>query len=165
MAQFISYKGMFFPAIEEVALKYEGDKEIPKQQVSKYITFVGDVLKPGMSFIYHGPDRAAMSMLKEAGEDFLGKDFTKDVEFLELVRKLNFNSVEEYLKFIGYDEKKEKERFEKLAMKVSHHEAPEESQEALILGGGKDYSGSGKDDNNLIGGFGEAKERKKSELK
>lgn len=162
MAQFISYKGMFFPAIEEVSLTYDGDTDIPREKVSKYITFAGDVLRKGTPFIYKGPDRAAMSMLKDAGEEYLGKDFTRDVEFLEMVRKFNFNSVTEYLKFIGYDEAAEKKRFETLATRVSRHELPDDSPEALILGGGQDKSG--KPENDLVGGFGEPRERKKTEV-
>jgi hypothetical protein len=157
MAQFISFRGKFYPAVEEVSLTYNGDNDIPKKKVSKYITFAGDVLKKGMPFIYHGPDREAMAMLKKEDLEFLGQDFEHDTEFLEKVRKFNFTSVEEYLKFVGYDMEKDKARFDAMAVQVSRHELPEEGEEALIMGGGQDKANP---DNNVIGGFGEPKERK-----
>lgn len=156
MANFISFRGMFFPGIEEVNLTYKGKTPIPREKVSKYILFNGDTLTEGMPFIYKGPDREAMYMLKENGVDYLGQDFTHDPSFLEMVRKLNYNSTEDYLKAIGYDENKDKQRFEKLAKKVSYHELPDREDEAFILGGGKDTSGSAK---SYVGGFGEPVEK------
>lgn len=159
MAQFISFRGKFYPAVEEVSLTYNGETEIPRAKVSKYITFSGDVLKKGMPFIYKGPDREAMAMLRKEDLEYLGQDFEHDTEFLEKVRKFNFNSAEEYLKFVGYDLEKDKKRFEELACKVSRHELPEEGEEALILGGGQDKVNS---KNDVIGGFGDPEIRKKN---
>ena len=158
MAQFISFNGKFYPAIEEVSLTYNGETEIPRAKVSKYITFSGDALKKGMPFIYKGPDREAMSMLKKEDVEFLGQDFKHDTEFLEKVRKFNFNSTEEYLKFVGYDEKSVKERFDKLAVEVSRHELPEAGEEALIMGGGQDKANPA---NDIVGGFGDPEYKKK----
>lgn len=157
MAQFISFRGKFYPAIEEVSLVYAGDSEIPREKVSKYITFAGDSLKKGMPFIYKGPDREAMAMLKKEDVEFLGQDFEHDTEFLEKVRKFNFQNVNEYLKFIGYDSVGDKKRFDSLAVAVSRHELPEAGEEALIIGGGRDKVNP---ENDVIGGFGEPKMRK-----
>lgn len=161
MAQFISFRGKFYPAVEEVSLVYNGETEIPKRKVSKYVTFAGDALKKGMPFIYKGPDREAMAMLKKEDLEFLGQDFEHDTEFLEKVRKLNFSSVKDYLVFIGYDEEKDKERFNKLAIEVSRHELPEAGEEALIMGGGQDKANSA---NDIVGGFGDPEFKKKSAI-
>ena len=163
MAQFISFKGMFFPALEEVSLIYKGDKEIPKDKLSKYITISGESLKPNMPFIYKGPDREAMYLLKEMGVEYLGVDFEHDPEFLQKCRTLGFNSTKEYLKFVGYDEEKDKTRFEALAQKVSMHELPSRENEDFILAGGKDMTGNSAND--IIGGFGEPERRSSSEVK
>jgi len=162
MAQFISFKGRFYPAVEEVSLVYNGDKEIPKDKLSKYITITGEVLSKGMPYIYKGPDRSAMAMLKQEDVEYLGREFDHDPEFLQMVRTMNFNSVEEYLKHIGYDGNKDKERFDKLAVKVSRHELPSSGEESLIMGGGQDKANS---QNDIVGGFGEPKVRAKSEVK
>lgn len=161
MARFISFRGMFFPAIESVSLKYEGKSPIPKDKLSKYITIVGDVLNPGENFLYRGPDREAMYMLKEQGVEFLGQDFEHDPDFLQKVRAMNFNSIKEYLEFIGYNENKDKERFEGLAQKVSVHELPSREDESFLLAGGKDSVGN----NDIVGGFGEPRVRPKEEIK
>jgi hypothetical protein len=161
MAQFISFRGMFFPAIESVSLKYEGKSPIPKEKLSKYITIAGDVLNPGENFLYKGPDREAMYMLKEQGLEYLGQDFQHDPEFLQKVRAFNFNTTKEYLEFVGYNEDKDRKRFEGLAQKVSIHELPSREAEDFLLAGGKDSSG----DNDIIGGFGEPRVRPKEELK
>jgi len=99
-----------------------------------------------------------MAMLKKEDVEFLGQDFKQATEFLEKVRKFNFNSTEEYLKFVGYDEKSIKERFEKLAVEVSRHELPEAGEEALIMGGGQDKANSA---NDIVGGFGDPEYKKK----
>ena len=163
MAQFISFKGMFFPALEEVSLIYHGKTEIPKDKLSKYITITGEVLKPNMPFLYKGPDREAMYLLKEMGVEYLGVDFEHDPEFLQKCRTLGFNSTKEYLKFVGYDEDKDRTRFEALAQKVSMHELPNRENEEFILAGGKDITGNSSND--IIGGFGEPTIRPSSELK
>jgi hypothetical protein len=152
---------MFFPAIESVSLKYEGKTSIPKDKLSKYITISGDALNPGEMFLYKGPDREAMYMLKEQGVEYLGQDFEHDPEFLQKVRALNFASIKEYLEFIGYNEGKDRNRFEGLAKKVSIHELPSREAEDFILAGGKDSAGN----NDIIGGFGEPKVRSKEEVK
>jgi hypothetical protein len=162
MAQFVSCRGKFYPAIEEVSLVYNGEKDIPKDKLSKYVTVAGDVLKKGMPYIYKGPDREAMAMLKKEDVEFLGQDFEHDVEFLQKIRTLNFNTVEEYLKFIGYDKKKDEDRFARICQEVKRHELPEEGEEALIIGGGQDKANS---DNDIIGGFGEPKMRPRAEVK
>ena len=161
MARFVSFRGKFYPALEEVSLTYKGNEDIPKEKLSKFVTISGDVLKKGMPFIYKGPDRAAMKMLKDEGVEFLGSDFQHDTEFLQLVRKMNFNTVEDYLKHVGYDKDKDEKQFKARAVEVSRHELPESEEELLIMGGGQDKANPA---NDIVGGFGEPKVRPKKEV-
>jgi hypothetical protein len=165
MAQFISVRGRFFPALEEVALTYNGKTEIPKEKLSKNITIAGEVLKPGGSYIYKGPDREAMYILHKEGVQFLGEDFEHDPEFLQKVRAMNFNSIEDYLKFIGYDKSKDLARTEKLLQEVNTDREVTREEESYLLAAGGGVDKTGKSENDIVGGFGEARIRSKSELK
>lgn len=152
MPTFISKRGVLHPAKENVSLVYKGTKPIPKEDLPKGITIAGDVLEPGQGFIYDGPDREALRMLHEAGEESLGKDFKNDPDFLQAVRNMGYQSPEEYLQQVGYDEKKDEEDFKKKATTVKSHEIPKRVEAIEVLAGGRDYSGEGADS---VGGFGE----------
>lgn len=165
MAQFISVRGRFYPAIEEVALTYNGTVEIPKERLSKNITIAGDVLKPGGQYIYKGPDREAMYILHQNGVEFLGEEFEHDPEFLQKVRQMNFNSIEEYLKFIGYDKLKDIARCNEIMKDVNYNREVSRSEESYLLASGGGIDKTGKSDNDIIGGFGEARIRPRTELK
>lgn len=160
MPTFISKGGILHPAKEKVSLKYKGKNSIPKDKLPMGVTISGDALNPGDDFLYDGPDRASLNMLyqEEGGEaSTLGQDFRNDPEFIQSVRNRGFNTVDEYLKSIGYDDKKEEEKFSKKASSVQAHELEKRVNEIEVLAGGKDYTGSGEDS---IGGFGEAQVRK-----
>jgi len=167
MPSFISNKGVWYAAKENVGgLIYKGEKDIAKKDLPKTIIFAGEVLKTGMAFIYNGADREALKMLHMDGYDMkgervMGHDFRKDTEFLQAIRSMNFNSVEEYLKHIGYDEAADEERFKETASKTMSHEVAEKVNEIKVLAGGRNTAGEG----DLIGGFGEERERPASELK
>ena len=122
----------------------------------------GHVVKEGENFLYNGPDREAVKVLKEQGVESLGKNFKTDPEFLQAVRNMGFNTVDDYLKHIGYDEKSEIEKQEKLTMIINKHESPEETDEILVMGGGKDMSGN--KNNDAIGGFGPERIRTPDEI-
>lgn len=159
MPTFISERGVFHPAKEKVSLKYGGSKPIAKKNLPVGVTISGEVLNPGDDFLYDGPDRAALEVIhKETnGDGILGFDFRNDPEFIQSVRNRGFNTVDEYLKSIGYDEAKDKEKFEKKAAKVKSHDVEARVNEIEILAGGRDFSGS---KNDIIGGFGEEQIRK-----
>lgn len=159
MPTFISERGILHPAKEKVSLKYGGDKKIPKKDLPQGVTISGEFLNPGDDFLYDGPDRAALQMIfKETnGDGFLGSDFKTDPEFLQSVRNRGFNTVDEYLKSIGYDEAKDKKKFEEKASKVQAHEVEGRVNEIEVLAGGRDFTGS---KNDIIGGFGDEQIRK-----
>jgi hypothetical protein len=163
MPTFVSEKGVFHPAKESVNLVYQGKKDIARKDLPAGVTISSskEFLKTGDSFLYDGPDRAALAVIfKETnGDGFLGNDFRNDPEFIQSVRNRGFNSVEEYLKAIGYDEAKDKKKFEEKISRVQAHEVEKKVNEIEVLAGGKDYSGSG---NDIIGGFGEEQIRKPS---
>ena len=154
MAKFISDGGQWSPGKEHIGLTNLSDKPIK---------YDGKTYEPGEPFIYIGPDREAVKMLNEAGEEKLGHYFKNDPEFLQAVRNIGFQNADEYLAQIGYDEEKAKEEFNKKASVVNKHELPKKAKEIIIMGGGKDTSGS--KDNDVIGGFGEVKVRKPSDVK
>ena len=161
MPSFISNRGKVVPAKEEIGLTNIGDKPIQ----SKYVfgTKKDGVALPGENFIYRGPDRAAVQMLHEQGEEALGQDFRTDPEFRQIVRNQGFQSVDEYLESIGYDEEAEKKKFEEKSSTIKAHELPKMVAEIKTMGGAQDATGSGEHDS--IGGFGEQRIRKPEELK
>ena len=152
-------KGYWHPAKEKVALKNLSGKRIEIKQKDKDGKEFSQVIEPGDDYIYEGPCRQALFELWEIDKTgkttTLGDDFRKNIEFMEAYGKFRamfgFSKVEEYLAYIGYDEKAVKEEFEKKASKVSKHELPKRIQEIKKLGGGKDTV-DGK--LNKYGGFG-----------
>jgi len=93
--------------------------------------------------IYEGPDRAAMQMLKENG-DTIGQHFKTNMDFVMRVKQLGFASIDDYLKFIGHDEKKQQAKFDELLKRVNKHELPERHSAVRIdVSGGDDTSGHG----------------------
>lgn len=156
---FISERGIFHPAKEKVSLKYKGEKKIAKKDLPPGVTISGDFLNPGDDFLYDGPDRGALQMIhKETnGDGVLGSDFRTDPEFIQSVRNRGFNTVDEYLKSIGYDETKDKKKFEEKVSKVQAHEVENRVNEIEVLAGGRDFTGS---QNDIIGGFGDEQIRK-----
>ena len=160
MPTFISQRGKWSPAKEELTLTNVGDDPIK----SKYVfgTKKEGVAMPGEGFVYRGPDREAVKMLKEAGEETLGQDFKNDPEFRQIVRNQGFQTVEEYLEYLGYDEEADEKDFQKKAVQIKAHEMPKIVKEMKVMGGGQDRSGN--KENDLIGGFGEERHRKPSEL-
>jgi hypothetical protein len=143
MPNYVSKGGVFYPAKEHAVLPHLSgtDKEV-----------------------YDGPDRAAEFELAQAhGMDTDGKpkvttfgiDFRKDPEFVNRVRQMGYKDINEYLKDIGYDEASEEEKFNKLAAVIVKHKEPDKKPASEVLGGGKDFSGQGKD---KYGGFGSPQE-------
>ena len=158
MAHFITDpKGKWHPAKEKIGLTNKSDKDM---------VYKGEVIPPGGPFVYDGPDREAVRMIKENGgvdAETLGDDFTTSPDFIQVTRNMGFNSVEEYLQFHGYDYDKMLKDFEEKASSVKSHEEPKPLEETLIMGGGQDRSGNR--DNDLIGGFGDERARSSKELK
>jgi hypothetical protein len=159
MPTFISERGVFHPAKEKVSLKYKGDKKILKKDLPSGVTIAGDVLNPGDDFLYDGPDRAAMQVLFKEGGDAgtLGFDFKNDPDFIQMTRTRGFNTVDEYLKSIGYNEEAEKKKFEEKVSKVKAHDIEKKVNEIEVLAGGRDFAGG---NNDIIGGFGDEQIRK-----
>ena len=152
MPTFVSNCGKWEAAKEKINLIYKGKKSIPKEELPQGVTISGEFLNPGDPFIYDGPDREALRYLHSLGEDHLGMDFRHNPEFLQSVRNMNFNSVDEYLKWCGYDAAKEQARFQEKIAFVKSHEIPQRVEALEVLAGGRDYTGSG---NDTVGGFGE----------
>lgn len=164
-------KGVWHPAKERVPLYNRSDKTIEIEQTSKDgIKFKMEV-PPGDSYIYEGPDRAAMLQWWEEngkptaeqmqdkinGNVTFGDDFRKNTEFMEQYAKFrtmfSFKDVDEYLKYIGYDQKGLHERFLKKASIVATHDAIPKVNEIQRVGGGTDQANPGK--NIKHGGFGD----------
>lgn len=158
MPTFVSDKGVFHPAKEKVSLKYNGKKSIARDKLPKGVTISGDSLNPGDDFLYDGPDREALKVIFKENPDgsTIGEDFRRDPDFIQMTRTRGFNTVDDYLKSIGYDEAKDTEKFQKKAASVKAHEVADRVSEIEVLGGGKDFTGSGAD---TIGGFGEERVR------
>ena len=104
--------------------------------------------------VYDGPDRAALFEMFKAGVASFGKEFRHDAEFLLRVKNLGFDNVEDYLKYVGYDEEKVKKTTEEKVSKVTKHSLPKRVKAIKKLGGGTDFAGQGDD---KYGGFGERK--------
>lgn len=104
---------------------------------------------PDKEEIYTGPDRAAVEMIKENGGQ-LGAHFRTSAEFVMRVKQLGFGSIDEYLQFMGYDEKKAEAEFNKSMNEVIKHESPKKIKARRFEGGGMDTSGQG---NHMEGDF------------
>ena len=151
---FISNKGKWVPAKEEIGLVNKSDK---------VIEYNGEKIQPGQPFIYKGADREALKVLHNAKVEYLGTDFRQDPEFLQAVRNQGFNTVDDFLKNMGYDEEADTKKFEERAAVVKAHDIPKKVNEINVLGGGRDMSGN--KDNDAVGGFGDEKLRKPTEVK
>lgn len=148
MSSWISKDGVFHPAKEKVGLTNNGKPfKNPK---------TGEMVNTGDPYIYEGPCRAALFDLweidKTGGTTTLGMDFQKSPEFLQMLRELKFNNVEEYLVYAGYDKKKVEADFAEKSAEIKKHELPSRIMEIKRLGGGFDATGKGED---VVGGFGE----------
>ena len=153
MGNFYSVKGKWYASKERIALKNKSDKPFK---------YKGETINPGDDFIYQGPDREALKAIHLSGNDHLGTDFRQDPEFRQFVRQQGFEKIEDYLKYIGYDEKADEEKLNKHAEVVNKHQMDKKVKEIKVIGGGKDTSGNS--NNDLIGGFGVEKERKPQEV-
>lgn len=140
MPNWVSKGGTWHPAKEKVALTDHEGK---------------DGRKPGDPYIYDGADRGALFELFREKVEALGQDFKTDPAFIQSVRNQGFNTVDEYLKFIGYDEEKDEKEFKKKAKKVTKHEIEKTVKAIETVGGGQNYYGPGR---HRLGGFGEPKE-------
>jgi hypothetical protein len=149
MAHFVSDGGVLHPAKEHVVLPHLSgtDKEI-----------------------YDGPDRAAMEMLAEAyGVDengyplktTFGMPFLEDPLMIDLARQLGYKDVMEYAKSRGYDPEHAKKIFEARAAVVEKYKESKRAPEPIKIGGGGSTAPGNEP---IIGGFGEEKIRKISEV-
>lgn len=164
-------KGVWHPAKERVPLYNRSDKSIEIEQTSSTGEKFKQVIPPGASYIYEGPDRAAMVQWWEEngkptveqmqekvnGSVTFGDDFKKNDEFIKqysLAKSIHgFNSIKEYLDYLGYDQKKLHENFLKKASIVATHDAIPKVNEIQMVGGGSDRANPGK--NMRYGGFGD----------
>lgn len=163
-------RGILHPARERVPLYNRSDKTLEIEQTAADGTKFKVNVPPGASYIYEGPDRAAMlqwweengrpsaeQMQEKIGNVTFGEDFRKNNEFMEQYAKFRqmfgFKNVEEYLTYLGYDQKKLHEQFLKKATVISTHDAPSKVREIQMVGGGDDKANPGK--NLRYGGFGE----------
>lgn len=163
-------KGQWHPGKERAALKNISDRALEIEQTSVDGAKFKQVIEPGADYIYEGPDRAAMfqwweengkpsaeDMRKLDGDVTFGEDFRSNTEFMEQYAKFRnmfgFKNVDEYLKYLGYDQKKAHVRFLEKAAIVAKHDLPNRSPELKKLGGGDDKANPGK--NLKYGGFGE----------
>lgn len=172
MSRWISdEKGLLHPAKESVPLYNRTNKSIKIEQTAddgkKYVMTV----KPGAPYVYEGPDRAAMfqwweengrptaEQIKSMPNDkiTMGTGFQTNQEFMDFYAKyrqaLGLKDMAEFLTYIGYDPKGQKERFEKLSQEVNLHDLPDRVPEIKKVGGGSDTANPGR--NIRLGGFGE----------
>ena len=146
-------KGLWHPAKEKVALTNNSDKAF-KHPVT------GELINPGDPYIYEGPDRAALLELylidKTGATTTLGEDFRKNTEFMEYYSKMKtmfgFNTVDDFLSYLGYNEADKKKEFDNKASVIKKHELPAKVEAIKKIGGGSDTAG-GK--NIRYGGFGD----------
>jgi hypothetical protein len=149
MPSYVSKDGIWYPAKEHVVLPHltGTDKEV-----------------------YDGPDRAAEFELAQAfGVDADGKpkevtfgiNFRDDPDLIDRARQLGYKDVMEYAVSRGYDPVKSEKLFKEKAAEIIKHKDPVRAPEKLMIGGGIDTSGKGAD---LIGGFGDERERPAKEL-
>ncbi len=164
-------KGVWHPAKERVPLYNRSDKAIEIEQTSSTGEKFKQLVPPGASYIYEGPDRGAMLQWWEEngrptaeqmqdkinGSVTFGDDFRKNTEFMNSYavfrQAFGFKNVEEFLTYIGYDQKRYHEAFLKKASVVATHDAPAKIKEIQMVGGGTDRANPGK--NLRYGGFGD----------
>lgn len=143
MASWVSQRGKLYPANEKCVLT---------NMSTKKFKWKDDVIEPGESFIYEGPDRAAMQELYDIDPSgkttYLGQDYKQDVNLRSRIRQLHNQSTEEYMEVIGFDEVKDEKEFKKRAVVLNKHEIPKLLNKLSMIqqdGGGIDTSGSGED--------------------
>lgn len=146
MPTYDSNMGEWHAAIENIVLTNKSEKPIE---------YKGKEYKKGQSFIYEGPDRAALQEFfridKEGTVHTMGQKFTDDVEFLNRIRQNGHKDMNAYLKHIGFDREKTEKDFKKRQGTINAHELPEQIKGIESLGSGVDTSGGGQD---RYGGFG-----------
>lgn len=159
MPKFVSVMGKHYPAKEQVSMKNTFGKTIESDLV------VGPdgshTVKEGETFIYTGPNREAVKILKEMGEDTMGRDFRNDPEFLQSIRNMQYKDTKDYLKAIGFSEKETYDKQMSLIDIISTGDK-QKQKEIVELAGGKDFSGNKAND--TIGGFGTERLRSPEEL-
>lgn len=164
-------KGLWHPAKERVGLKNLSGKDIVIEQTDMDGKKFKIKVPPMGDYTYEGPDRAAMYQWWEEngkptyeqimempqGTITMGSEFKQNDEFLKqfrLAREAHgYQNMDEYLKDIGYDEKKSHEKFVKKASVVQLHSLPDRVPEIKKVGGGDDRANPGK--NQRLGGWGE----------
>jgi len=137
MPNYVSKLGKFIPAKERVVLSH----------------------MPRGKEIYEGLDRAALYEMHKAGHidkegnisDYFGESYKEHEHTLEKARSLGYNTVEEYLKVKGFNEKKALAEFEETHGKEVDHDARKVQAAINELAGGKDETNS---ENNRTGDFG-----------
>lgn len=166
--------GKWHPAKESAALKNITDKPIVVEMKDDSGKVFKRTIQPGADYIYEGSDRAAMFQWWEEngrpnaeemkaldGNVTFGEDFRKNSEFIQQFAKdrqaLGFNSMKEYLDYLGFDQEKSHKRFLDKASVTAIHDLPSRSPEIKKLGGGDDKANPGK--NQKYGGFGSYEEQ------
>ena len=155
-------KGLLHPAKEQVSLINRTNKTITIEQTSEDGKKFKMKVKPGAPYIYEGPDRAAMYQWWEEngkpteeqikampdGSITMGTSFHTNQEFMDYYAKyrqaFGFQNMEEFLTYLRYDPKGQKERFQKLAQEVNVHELPDRVPEIKKIGGGDDRANPGR---------------------
>lgn len=172
MSRWISDEnGKLHPAKEQVSLKNLSGKSMKVEITSDAGKKFTKTVPPMGDYIYEGPDRAAMYQWweengKPTAEDIMampegsitmGENFRTNQEFMDFYAKyrqsMGFQNMAEFLTYLGYDEAKQKKRFEEKAQVVSLHELPDRVPEIKKVGGGDDRANPGK--NIRLGGWGE----------
>lgn len=168
-------KGMLHPAKERVALKNLSEKTMVKEMVDMEGKRFKVSIPPGGDYIYEGPDRDAIyqwweqngrpsadEMKKMDGQVTFGEDFKNNTEFLKQFgnarQAQGFNTIDEYLKFLGHNPEKNHAEFEKKSAAINVHDLPPRINEIKKLGGGINTA-AGSREANRYGGFGEIPEK------
>lgn len=149
-------KGLLHPAIERATLRNNSDQDLIVEQKDMDGKIFKQRVPPAGEYTYEGPDRAALfqwweengkptaeQMKEMEGKVTFGEDFRNNTEFLKQFgnarQAQGFNTVEEYLKFLGYDEVKSMEKFKKRSTPVNVHDMPARIKEIKRLGGGRNF--------------------------
>lgn len=161
--------GVMHPARERATIRNNSDKEVVVEQMDMDGKVFKQKVPPGGEYTYEGPDRAALfqwweengkpsaeQMKDMEGKVSFGENFRNNTEFLKQFgnarQAMGFEKIDEYLKFLGFDEAKALEKFNKRAIPVNVHEMPSRIKEIKRLGGGRNY-GADKTVNERYGGF------------
>lgn len=145
--------GVWHPAKEKVNLINRSGKDIVIEIYDDAGKKFKKTIKPDEPYVYEGPDRAALFQWWEengkpdeermkllAGNVTFGEDFRGNMEFLEFFGKmrnsLGIGTMDEFLKYLGYDKEKYQKRFQEKASIVSKHEVSQRVESIKTLGGG-----------------------------